>query len=417
MIKLKGVILVTDKKHGLKLFAVLCTLCLMASCSSADGASSTLASSGASAPQTSSANQSSQTQSQVQSQIQSQTQSEGEEPYPVYSGTRDPWLWPFSQDSIWNTPIGSDAVMEPAGFTMSAHYGFDRERFYITTEDDPQLEIVIFKSGRWSDDEGDIKRHSGSKTYFPKGVTIPVSTGNECTTILQPDGRTLVQLQPACYVNPLKNYINGYNRMNVDLYGKGTYGSHWGSGLSSIGGSIRLGELTSDEPIHHALKLNIWAVKWLYYNESTRSGYVWPADRHDSYATDEKGGYHGTNPNIQMGSLLALDGSLTVESLGIKTEVGKKLFYALQNYGAYITDDSAWDIFSWCLEDGVVEEVEKKCGIELRSSYGIEASRVQLNYSNDMKQLITNLSVVTNNSETSVGGGGRPRVPLAPEFK
>ena len=31
--------------------------------------------------------------------------------------------------------------------------------------------------------------------------------------------------------------------------------------------------------------------------------------------------------------------------------------------------------------------------------------------------LMTNLSVVTNNSEKSVGGGGTPRQPLAPDLK
>ncbi len=404
------------KNVTVKIAAAICTLCLTVSCGSLDGASSLFASKSASSSPSESFSSAQSSKVQSQASSQAPTQSSEEEEYPVYPGTRDPWLWPFAQDSIWNMPIGSNAVMEPANFTMSAHYGYDRERFYTTTKDDPELDIVIFKSGRWSDDENDIKRVNGN-TYFPAGVTIPVSTGNECTTILQPDGRTLVQLQPACYVNPAKSYINGHNRMNVDLYGDGTYGSHWGSGLSSIGGSIRVGELTSDQPIRHALKINVWAIKWLYYNKETQKGYVWPADRHDSYVTDEERGYHGTNPKIQMGSLLALDGSLTPEGLGIKTEVGKKLFYALQNYGAYITDDSAWDIFSWCLEDGVIAEVEKAYGIELRCSYGIECSRVQLNYSNDMQQIITHLSVVTNNSETSVGGGGKPRVPLAPAFK
>ena len=339
--------------------------------------------------------------------------------YEVYEGTRDPWLWPFARNSIWNTPIGSEAELVPANFTMSAHYAYDQENHYKTTETDPVLEIVVFNSGRWSDNEADIKKNSGKTTYFPKDVTIPETRGNECTAILQPDGKTLVQLQPACRPNTTSKYINGYARMEETLYGAGTYGSHWGSGLSSFGGTLRLGELTSDEPIHHALKLNVWANKWLYYGLSYEGeynlAYVWPADRCDNYA-DKDHGYKGTDPNIMMGGLLAIDGNVTAESLGLKTEVGKKLFYALQNYGAYIVDDSYWDCFSWNIEVGVDEEVKAKYGFSLKGDVGEEPILAQYNFSYDMQQLITNLCVVKNNYKTSIGGGGTPRVPLAPDL-
>lgn len=370
------------------------------------------ASSAKSSPPTSSANSSEFSQPAVDAAYNTPTEFE------VYPGERDPWLWPFSRDSIWNMPIGSDAKLVPANFTMSAHYSIDTENHYKTTTADPLLEVVVFNSGRWSDNEADIKKKSGT-TYFPKNVTIPVTNGNECTTILQPDGKTLVQLQPACRPNTSSKYINGYARYEETLYGTGIYGSHWGSGLSSFGGTIRLGELTSDQPIRHALKLNVWAKKWLYYGLSYEGkyklAYVWPADRCDSYAAKENG-YHGTDPNIMMGGLLAIDGSITAESLGLKTEVGKKLFYALQNYGAYIVDDSYWDCFSWNIESGVDEEVMEKYGFSLKGQVGNESSLVQTNFSHDMQQLITHLSVVINNSETSVGGGGTPRVPLAPNL-
>ena len=37
-------------------------------------------------------------------------------------------------------------------------------------------------------------------------------------------------------------------------------------------------------------------------------------------------------------------------------------------------------------------------------------------YAKDMKALIDNLKVVTNNSKKRVGGGGTPRQPLAPNL-
>ena len=47
------------------------------------------------------------------------------ENFSAVAETRDPWLWPFAQDSIWNTPIGSNAVYAPANFEPNATLGGD----------------------------------------------------------------------------------------------------------------------------------------------------------------------------------------------------------------------------------------------------------------------------------------------------
>ncbi len=345
--------------------------------------------------------------------------------YEVYEGTRDPWLWPFSRNSIWNTPIGSGAKYVDTGFVMTKNYSIDLERHYKTTADDPLLEIVTFNEGRWSNNEADIKSKSGYTTYFPKDVTVMTSQGNECSAILQPDGRTLVQLQPTCRENTQSKYISGYSRAGenaVDLYSDGRLGTHWGSGLSSFGGTIRKGELTSDEDIHHALKINIWAKQYLtpgYSNDGKFTlAYTWPADRCDGYAmrVGHNGKYGGTNPFLLMGSLLAIPPEVTEESLELKTEPAKKLFRALQNYGAYIVDDVYWDCFSWSVEDGVEIELFKEYGISLTGQLGNESTDIQREYSADMEKLFLSLKIVSNNAENNVGGGGTPRVPLAPDL-
>jgi hypothetical protein len=41
------------------------------------------------------------------------------------SGFRDPWLWPFSPNSIWNQPIGSNAIYVDANFQAAGHVGVD----------------------------------------------------------------------------------------------------------------------------------------------------------------------------------------------------------------------------------------------------------------------------------------------------
>ena len=331
--------------------------------------------------------------------------------YDKYSGTRNAWLWPFAATSIWNMPIGSDAKLEKANFKSSKNIGIDDEYHVIVPEGSPVVEVYAPSSWR--------QRWPGSRKLgtmqipadFYLADSTSNSTPNNCAAFLMPDGRTIRQLEPCCRLETGNARIVGYlHSEDQDIFGDGIKGTHYGSGLSAIGGSIRKGELTSDEPIRHALKLNVYAKNYLYYDKSTQKGYVWPADRNDNYAGGTgNNAYGGTNPKLRMGTLLTIPQNVTAESLGIKTEVGKKLFYALQNYGCYIADDSAWDSYSWSAEDGVRDEVQKAYGYSLSGGSG--------NYFQDCMKLIQSLYIVTNNSPTTIGGGGTPCKPLAPDFE
>lgn len=66
-----------------------------------------------------------------------------------------------------------------------------------------------------------------------------------------------------------------------------------------------------------------------------------------------------------MGALLALPTGLAPEDLWVESEVGLKVFHAFQDYGAYITDDTAWDAYALCVERGVPEEVTGAYGYAL----------------------------------------------------
>jgi len=46
---------------------------------------------------------------------------------------------------------------------------------------------------------------------------------------------------------------------------------------------------------------------------------------------------------LVMGSLLAIPTWVSPEKLGLTTSAGKEVFYAMQDYGAYVVDDSGWD--------------------------------------------------------------------------
>src|SRR5204863_260281 len=66
----------------------------------------------------------------------------------------------------------------------------------------------------------------------------------------------IIQTQPFARCagqSPTSHYMFG----SEDLYGTGETGSHGGSGLSALGGTVRLGELVPGGTIRHSLKLNI----------------------------------------------------------------------------------------------------------------------------------------------------------------
>lgn len=107
-----------------------------------------------------------------------------------------------------------------------------------------------------------------------------------------------------------------------------------------------------------------------------------------------------------MGTLLALPPGLAPEDLRVESEVGRKIFHAFQDYGAYISDDTAWDAYDLCVERGVPEEVTDAYGYALIGETGV--------FVEEMKRMITALMIVDNNRPAKIGGGGTPRRPLAP---
>jgi hypothetical protein len=244
--------------------------------------------------------------------------------------------------------------------------------------------------------------------------------GNFGAVFLQPDHRTISQFQPITRCSGY-NYATGYMfAPDVDLYGDGISGTHGGSGLSSFGGSLRVGELRpGQQGPRHALKLNVYAYQVLYKCTGGTTCYRWPADRADSYATASNGYGHSpyavnnNNPDMRMGALLAIPSSVTLASLNLQTEPGRQLFFTLQNYGAYIVDDGA--------AAGIQISIEKgpngSKAAEFQADYGYPMlAKLNNNtpWVHDMLALITHLQVVSNNSSTSIGGGGTPLQPLAP---
>ena len=320
--------------------------------------------------------------------------------------TRDPWLWPFAATSPWNMPIGSGAQYAPANLQSESHSTVDVDLLYRVPAGAPVRNV--YAPGAWGPGRCTGTNPQGTLP-IPDDLIVPdatsTSTPNNASAFLMADGRTLVQLNPLARCTAGGN-VYGWRSPNVDIYGEGLPGGHGGSGLSSIGGTLRLGELTGTAPIRHALKANLWAKKYLHYSASSPTpGYRWPALRADSYAST---GYGGTNPQLVMGSLLAIPPSVTEASLGLRTPAGRKLFHALQDYGAYVVDDTAWNVHALSVQEGVLGE--------FKAFYGYDFVATSGDFFNDFNTLFRALHVVTNSSPSSVGGGGTPRVALAPPF-
>jgi hypothetical protein len=173
--------------------------------------------------------------------------------------------------------------------------------------------------------------------------------------------------------------------------------------MSSIGGSLRTGELTGSDPIRHALKLEVWS-RYLYDDAAT-GGRRWPALRANSGALTR---YRGSVPALRMGALLALPPRATAERLGVRSAAGRKIVAALRDYGGYVVDDSSLDAVDLCVEHGAAADVVRRTGHALEADPALQA---------DMARIVAALAVVDDNGPASVGGHGARRAPWAPPLR
>jgi hypothetical protein len=385
----------------------------------------------------------------------------------VASGTRDPRQWPFAETSIWNLPIGSGATYAAANLDVDA--------MRIPTYDELVAAgkyVSGMQTREWTDmpfiDEEVIILHPEASTLplrhstvgwsagdrcvasdstvlypavpWPATYFVPNGGGNASTAVLLPDGRSLLQFQPAARCSGY-DYITALTILpagTVDLYGDGTLGSHGGSGLSAIGGSLRVGELThaSGAP-RHALKCAVPTTDLHYCRDDGRcnrwpvpnAGCYWdtatqsckstpgPGDGQWGYGLDDD--VPSQNGELQMGALLALDPSVDLAALGLETEPGQMVAWTLQNYGMYVNDDTGGGATSLVIDaeigpDGRFEDTFKSAwGFAFK---GYVKDRATNPFLRDLQKVLKLLKVVTNNGPSSIGGGGTPRQPLAPPF-
>lgn len=336
---------------------------------------------------------------------------------------RSPLLWPFAATSIWNMPIGSQAVYVPAALDgIPGREGkapmpqADVER--IVLRPDAPLAKIYYSNAAWS--RKSRCAPTGAlmlQAPVPPEYTVPHSMANNAAVFLARDGRTLLHLQPFTRCSRGGPATALVQFPSVDIHGDGRHGSHGGSGLSALGGSLRVGELRPDQaPPKHALKVNLYARQFLYKCTVRGDCYRWPAFNADDYAVGHYGTVGSSQPEaMKMGALLAIPSSRPLSTLLLETEPAKQLAWTLQNYGAYVVDDTYGPAFALNVEEGP----DGSFLAQFKSDWHFDfEQKVRDNtpWVRDMQKLLRSLHVVDNNGPESIGGGGAPRQPLAPPF-
>jgi len=343
---------------------------------------------------------------------------------------RDPLKWPFAKTSIWNVPIHNNAVYAPAQIQEASNFVPD-EDVVIFKPSSPLLPVETNYAG-WSQnadrcpDEGPTLFSAPIPANWIYDKTVWEGlTPNAGAAILLPNGK-IQQTQP--FAKCGTTYATSQFVWSADdclLTGECITGAHGGSGLSAIGGTIRVGEFSSGE-IKHVIKINLWGRENFFHDAN--GGFRWPAYKEDGgYNSPNEGNYYGgTNPEMKIGALLALHKDLNLSSLanntlGLETEAGLILARTLQNYGGYTVDNTAWDAYHFITEIGpdgsVRDEFKDLYGYDISVFGGLDNSA----WGRDLKRLFSNLQVITNNTQGNPGGGPvsdltNRRAPAAPDF-
>jgi hypothetical protein len=326
-------------------------------------------------------------------------------PASTLAGRRNPLAWPFASNSIWNTPIGRGAVYVAGNIAPATQRTVATDQDVIVMDPRGPMVPIHYSGAGWSG----ASRCTGGSTVatapIPPTLVVPGAGGNYAFAILMPDGHTVLQGQPMarCSAGGQATTLNISPTAN--LYTDGIRGAHGGSGLSSLGGTIRLGELVPGAPpIRHALKVDLYGAA-----DYWPLGFSWPAVKEDGYGPQR---YGGKVPALKMGALLALPASLNLASLNLQTVPGRMIAWTLQNYGAYCVDDAARSVYAIATETGSSGSVTNQ--FQSAWGYSFVTGVNDTPWARDMATIFAHLDVVANNSPATIGGGGTRLQPYAP---
>ena len=295
------------------------------------------------------------------------------------------------------------------------------------------LQPVVLNDAGWDPGKTRCGSLKPGQTVYPEGVPVPADfttdpgylgrTPNMSAAILMPDGQTIRQTQPLHVCGRGGTVTSQYRFPDENIgSGAGIAGAHGASGMSSIGGTVRVGELVPGGVIRHALKINLFGRKDYHFDgRDATPGYRWPAKSADGYAGDPKSAcaYGGRVSALRIGSLVALKPDFPVEAL--RTEPAKILARALHGLRGLHGRRHLLGRLRPRRPSGAPTAASSTSSGRRGASRSRRPTRAtctdasrECQWAKDMAEVFTALHVVDNNAPGSVGGGGIGRQPPAP---
>jgi hypothetical protein len=294
------------------------------------------------------------------------------------------YQWPFTWDSIWNMPISSSAQYVTSGIKVTSTYQNVGSSDYDSV--DPSFPLKTLTNGRLA---------NGSTGAVSVHVDPAMTAGGEwntCSAFLGSDEQTVYQGQTTQLNsggNPSFSGTDDVTWPTISLESNGSAGCHGGSSLSGLGGTLTDSDITGNAPIQHVLKVMFNG----YINYSNKNGgFRWPATVAD-YGYNISGNvnyYDGNNPDVVEGSLMALPPTIIPTSFS--DPLIQKLATALQDYGAYIVDNTA----------GGPSDASASVVTNYNANTDFNRSG---DFAGELNTLLMDLEVVNNNTASTPGGG------------
>jgi hypothetical protein len=312
---------------------------------------------------------------------------------------------PFSDDSIWNTPLGLDAEFlspddpeskmlhsdDVGGKSNSyAWISVDATGVYKTGESDPLATWyydVRSASANWP--SAPPLTQGSIKLYTPNDIKFFGST-DHVIVLIDPDGKTAYEMWLGEYTKKKNLYHTRY-LVRVDMKGSGiASGENRSEGIRAFGGSllgglIRCSELERSD-IRHAVPILV-SPSQARRGKTMTEQKVWPAMNTDG------GGKNNYSGLVPIGRLVAIPPQVDLNKLKLTRE-GLTLARSLQEFGGYVVDTATNTMSIGAIESGCRQQSVDHLFLDIR-------------------KIRDQLLPVVNNDPNHIGGPGR-RVAAAP---
>lgn len=299
---------------------------------------------------------------------------------------RDPVSWPFAAQSPWNAPIGSAAqYADPIGIDLAAGI-----RLYDAHSAHPTI--------RASSAAPPISLYRGNDpnpvaTLRIQPADVPGNTRN--FAVVAEDGKTLYDVTGG-QLNG--NEIHANKVVVADLTGSGMpdeYNAPNDTGMSDYAGSLCAADFKG--PIRRVLGAVFDPS--ILAKTTTGGAHVWPAVRTPRDLESRIGGLR-SDGNVHIGTLLAIPKDVDLATIGVGTSgPAYEIAKAFQDYGLYLK-----------------RPLYGSSGSQLGMCGDLRTANLPPDFARQLARVAGHLKVVVNNEPNSVGGGGAPGQPLAPEF-